>query len=143
VIRIDVINRQTALAINRHQLRRAVRTVLRGEAVTEGQIELAVVDDPTIRRLNGRYLQHDEPTDVLSFVLERSPTSLEGQIVVSTDRAKAAAPRVGWSPAEELLLYVIHGALHLVGYEDNGPRRRTEMRARESHYLSRLGFARR
>ena len=142
VIRIDVINRQTALAIDRHQLRRAVRTVLRGEAVAEAEIELAVVDDPAIRQLNDRYLHHDEATDVLSFLLERSATFLEGQVVVSADRAQAVAPQVGGSPAEELLLYAIHGTLHLVGYEDDTPRQRSKMQARERHYLSRLGLDR-
>lgn len=143
MIRIDIINRQTALAIDRRQLRRAVGMVLRGEAVGEAAIELAVVDDPAIRQLNDRYLHRDEATDVLSFLLERSASFLGGQIVVSADRAQAAAPQVGWSPAEELLLYAVHGALHLVGFEDRTPRQRGKMQARERHYLSRLGLERR
>ncbi len=142
MIRIHLVNRQTALAIDRRRLRRAVGLVLRGEAVSDAQIELAVVDDPAIRQLNDRYLRRDEATDVLSFVLERSAGFLEGQVVVSADRARAVAPQVGWSPAEELLLYAIHGALHLVGYEDRTPRQRTNMQARESHYLTRLGLDR-
>ncbi len=140
MIRIHLINRQTALAIDRRQLRRAVRMVLRGEAVDKAEVELAVVDDPAIRQLNDRYLRHDEATDVLSFLLERSAGFLEGQIVVSADRAQAVAPQVGWSPAEELLLYAVHGTLHLVGFEDRTARQQGKMQARERHYLSRLGL---
>ena len=68
------------------------------------------MDDRTIQQLNRQYLDHDEPTDVLSFLLEREAERLEGEIVVSRDTAACSAPAYGWTPADELLLYVIHGA---------------------------------
>ena len=66
-------------------------------------------------------LNHDWPTDVLSFVLEDDDGHLEGEVIISADTAAAAAAELGWPPAAEQLLYVIHGMLHLVGYRDKTP----------------------
>jgi len=138
VIRIDIANRQKTLPIDRRLLRRAVRTVLKDEGIAEAEISLAIVDDPTIRDLHRRYLGHDEPTDVISFVLERAEGRLEGEVIVSADTARTAAARYGWTPAEELLLYVIHGMLHLVGYRDDTPRQRVKMSALQQSYITRI-----
>ena len=105
------------------------------------KISVAVVDDPTIAELHQRYLDDPSPTDVLSFVLERSPKYLEGEIVVSADTAADLAPNYNWTAADELLLYVIHGALHLVGYDDTTPKKRTKMREKEKEYLARNRIA--
>ena len=141
MIRIDVADQQTAMAIDRRQLCRAVRLVLCDEAIAEGRISLAIVDDPTIRRLHRQYLGQDEATDVLSFTLERFAAALEGEVIASAETARRAARRFGWSPADELLLYVIHGTLHLVGQGDDSPAARARMRARERHYLAQFGLA--
>ena len=63
-------------------------------------------------------MNHDWPTDVLSFVLDDDDGHLEGEVIISADTAAAAAAEVGWPAAAEQLLYVIHGMLHLVGYRD-------------------------
>ena len=99
---------------------------------------MAVVDDATIARLHGKFLSDPQPTDVLSFLLERSAQTLEGEIVLSADAARANATRYRWTAAEELLLYAIHGALHLVGCDDATPRKRAVMRQREREYLARV-----
>jgi probable rRNA maturation factor len=88
-------------------------------------------------------LNHDYPTDVLSFLLERNDNRLEGEIIVSADTALSAAPRYGWSAGDELLLYVIHGALHLVGYDDQTPEAQAEMRRHEAAILARFGKSQR
>ena len=76
---------------------------------------------------------------MLSFLLERSAECLEGEVVVSADTAQAQRRGSRCTAQEELLLYVIHGALHLVGYDDTTPRKRAVMRKRERHYLSQSG----
>ena len=114
--------------------------MLTGEGVVAGEISIAIVDDPTIHDLNSRWLEHDEPTDVLSFVLEESEGYREGEIIVSADTALARAAEFGWIAASELLLYVVHGALHLAGYDDKQPADRERMRERERFYLSQLGI---
>lgn len=114
--------------------------ILEDEAVERAEISLAVVDDATIRRLNGEYLGRDETTDVLSFLLERDEGSLEGEVIVSAETARSTAPRFGWTADDELLLYVIHGILHLVGYDDATAGQRARMRRREAAYLARFGL---
>jgi probable rRNA maturation factor len=140
VIAIELANRQTGLPINEDRLSEAVRMILHDEAIGEAQISVAVVDDATIRALNRKYLGHDDPTDVLSFLLEQSEASLEGEVVVSAQTAHRAASRFGWSADDELLLYVIHGTLHLLGYDDRTPAQRAQMQAREKAFLARFGL---
>ena len=135
MISITITNRQKSLGIDRRRMRRAVQAVVRDAGIAEAQIGIAVVDDPTIAELHARYMNDRAPTDVLSFMLERSDQSLEGEIVVSADTAIASAPEYGVTAGEELLLYVIHGALHLVGYNDIAPRQRAIMRSQEKKYL--------
>lgn len=117
----------------------AVRDVLVSHGVDAALVSLAVVDDATIRDLNRRYLAHDRPTDVLSFRLDDGQQVLEGEIVVSATTARREAPFFGWSAEDELLLYIVHGALHLVGFDDAGPEDAAVMRRLESASLERLG----
>ena len=138
-ITVEIANRQTNLPLDDARLEEAVRMILEQEAITHAQISVAVVDDATICELNRKYLARDEPTDVLSFVLERSQDHLEGEVVVSAETAELAATWFNWPAQDELLLYVIHGTLHLVGYGDTTPERQTEMREWERLYLACFG----
>jgi probable rRNA maturation factor len=139
-IQVEINNEQSTLAVDEPRFTRAVTAILAGEGIAAGTVSLAVVDDPTIHDLNRRFLAHDYPTDVLSFVLESEAGYLEGEVIVSADTAAASAARFGWHAADELLLYVIHGTLHLVGYDDLEPELLTKMRERERHYLGLFGL---
>lgn len=138
-LNIAVTNRQTALRLNRRRIEDAVRSVL-AEKSLSGAISVAIVDDPTIAALNEQFLGHQGPTDVLSFVLEQGENSLEGEVVVSGPTAARAAIRVGWPAEHELVLYVLHGVLHLIGYDDATPGQRAVMRKQEREHLARLGI---
>jgi probable rRNA maturation factor len=140
-IRIEIANRQSALPLDRQLLRRAVRRVLRDAAVRKARISVAVVDDETIAGLNWQYLRHRGPADVLSFALDTGD-GLEGEVVVGAQTALRCAPQYGWLPHDELLLYVIHGTLHLVGHDDTRPALRAEMQKRETAVLAKLGITR-
>lgn len=137
---VSVANRQSRHAVNEPELVAAVQCVLNDSKFSSSNVSIAVVDDATIHELNRRYLEHDWPTDVLSFVLEEEGEHLEGEIIVSADTAAASAAEFGWSPAAELLLYVLHGALHLVGYCDKSPEEGRQMRTAEAHYLRQFGL---
>ena len=139
VITIQFANRH-AFPIDECRVREAVRMILEDASIREATVSVALVDDGTIQALNRQYLGHDDPTDVLSFVLERSEHGLEAEVVVSGDTAREAAARFGWSADDELLLYVIHGVLHLVGCDDQTPGERAQMRRRERTYLARFGL---
>jgi probable rRNA maturation factor len=137
---VSITNVQTAHPIENDRLEAVVRAILEGERIHSARVSVAIVDNPTIHRLNRDYLQHDEPTDVLSFVLEENEKTLDGEVVVSVDTAAATAARFGWATADELLLYVVHGTLHLLGYDDQSPDALSEMRERERHYLLAIGL---
>jgi probable rRNA maturation factor len=140
VIRIVIANLQTRLKLDRRRLREAVRTALAGEGVERASISLAVVDDRRMAELHERYLGEPTPTDVLSFLIDDSDGCLEGEIVLSAETAQVAAPRFGWAPEDELLLYAVHGALHLAGCDDATPAERARMRRLERACLARLGL---
>jgi probable rRNA maturation factor len=135
-----LIANETEAGADADRLEAAVRTALFGSMFEEGMISVAIVDDPTIHELNRQYLQHDYPTDVLSFTLESDPPRLVGEIIASIDTAAELATEAGWSAAEELVLYVVHGTLHLAGYEDKTPDAGAKMRAAELAVLRRLGI---
>jgi probable rRNA maturation factor len=138
---ISIATPQEIVAIDRARMRQAVRTVLAGEDVAHYEISLAFVDNPTIHRLNQRYLQHDEPTDVLSFPLgEPAASKLAGELVLGVEVAAEQAAVRGHDVQTELMLYVIHGLLHLCGYDDRDDAARAAMRQRERHYLRQLGL---
>jgi probable rRNA maturation factor len=139
--KIAVASPQEVVEIDRGRMRDIVRAVLAGEDVADAEISLAFVDNPTIHTLNKRYLNHDEPTDVLSFPLsEPGARRLAGELVIGAEVAVAQASERGHDVQSELALYVIHGMLHLCGYDDKSAAAEQEMRQRERHYLAALGL---
>lgn len=136
--------RQVDFAIDESSIRKVVSSILSDSGYTNGSISIAVVDDPTIHELNNRYLKHDYETDVLSFVLEFDDDRgwLEGEVIVSSDTATRLSAEYAWEPASELLLYIIHGTLHLTGMDDSTDELRREMQVQEAHYLSGIGLER-
>jgi probable rRNA maturation factor len=121
-------------------IRRAVRLTLRREGVTDAALSITVLDDAEIRRLNRHFLSHDWPTDVLSFDLSDPGRQLSGEIVVSAERAARVAKRRRADARAELLLYVVHGLLHLLGYDDLAPAPASRMHRRENEILTELGY---
>ena len=141
MLRVSIASPQEIVPIERATLRQIARAVLEGEEIGEAEISLAFVDNRTIHQLNMRYLQHDEPTDVLTFPLsESSARKLTGEIVIGAEVALAAAQVHGHEVQAELALYVIHGILHLCGYGDKAAAEAIEMHERERHYLRQLGL---
>jgi probable rRNA maturation factor len=103
-----------------------------GLVLPDRDVVVALVDDRTIARLHARYLGDPAPTDVLSFP--------HGEIVVSADTARREARARGIDPVHELVLYVVHGALHLAGYRDGKAKDRARMRRAERRALAALGL---
>ncbi|GIW95613.1 MAG: hypothetical protein KatS3mg110_3654 [Pirellulaceae bacterium] len=126
--------------LDRRRVRRVVGTIMADAGVQYGELSLAVVDDAQMYQLNSRYLEHNYTTDVLSFRLDEGqhPGWLDGEVIACGDTARREAERIGWGVADELLLYFIHGCLHLVGYEDADPAQRRRMRRAECYYLGQV-----
>lgn len=148
---IDIANEQSFLEVDEECLRDVVRLMLSEEQVVKARISLALVDNSTIRELNARHLRHDHETDVLSFLLECSPRDsqhklrgfgkrIDGEVIVSTEKAVESAGAFGWSPLEEAMLYTVHGVLHLLGYDDTTDAERRIMRGRERAILKHWGL---
>jgi probable rRNA maturation factor len=140
-ITVEVSDTQSHLPVDPSELERVVRGALAAEGVHCGSISVAVVDDATIRVINRRHLDHDCPTDVISFVLsDPDDPELSGELVVSAEMAAATAKEAGVSPRDELALYVVHGLLHLCGHDDTTDVARRAMRRREGEILAGLGL---
>jgi len=139
--KISIHSPQELVPLDRGRLRDIARIVLAGETVKEFEISLAFVDNPTIHRLNKQYLNHDEPTDVLTFPYSgTSAKKLEGELIIGVEVAREQAQRRGHEEQAELALYVIHGLLHLCGYDDHTALGAARMRTKERHYLQELGL---
>jgi probable rRNA maturation factor len=138
MLSIEICDDQNLLPVNEDHLRRAAEAVLVEANFHMGVLSIAVVDDQTIHALNRQFLQHDYPTDVLSFVLEQDDGRIEGEVIVSAETAARSARQYGWSADAELLLYVIHGTLHLVGHDDQDDAAREVMREAERRHLARF-----
>jgi probable rRNA maturation factor len=123
------------------QLKDAARAVFEGEGVAACKVTLAFVDNSHIHRLNKQFLQHDEPTDVLTFpYTDAKAKTLEGEVAIGYEVAKEYAADRGHDANLELLLYVVHGCLHLCGYDDTDDAGAAEMRKKEREYLTKLGL---
>jgi len=139
--RISIASPQELVPIDRGQMREIVRAVLCEEGISEAEISLAFVDNPAIHQLNKRYLGHDEPTDVLSFPMsDPGSKRLTGELVIGAELAKIEAESRGHDVQAELALYVIHGLLHLCGYDDKSPSDAQKIRERERYYLRLLSL---
>jgi probable rRNA maturation factor len=131
-------------AVNKPRLKKAVRAILEDAGIRSAEISIGIVSDERMHELNRQFLEHDYPTDVLSFVLahDKKRKSLEGEIIASSEYAAREAVGYGWMMNDELLLYVIHGCLHLVGYDDTTARAKKEMTEAETKYLRQFGVER-
>ena len=134
-----VTNRQRRVPVSVSRLKRAAGRALAAVGRPEGEVEIDVVDDPEIRRLNHRFRGIRRRTDVLAFPLEIPDAPLVGQIVISADTAQRQARRVGVPLGTELELLVTHGILHLVGYDDRDPVEADLMHRRERSILGATG----
>lgn len=103
------------------------------EEGTRGDVSIVLVDDPTIARLNLRYHHRRGPTDVLSFPFYHE--ELLGDVYISLDTARRQAKEYGHNLTREVRLLLIHGILHLCGYDDQDRESVKRMRARENYYL--------
>ena len=139
-VQVDIADQQNHITVRPRRLRRVVRRTLAREGVRQARISLAFVGDSAIRRLNRRFLSRNPATDVLSFPLSEDGGALAGEIVVSSQTAQRESRRRGTPPEGELLLYVVHGLLHLVGYDDRRRQDAQAMHRREEGVLTEFGF---
>jgi probable rRNA maturation factor len=123
------------------QIRQAVELALRRHACGRAALGIALMDDAGIAELNERHLGRPGPTDVLSYNLgQEDGDVLDGQIAVSAETARREAERRGHPFEAEVLLYCLHGTLHLLGYDDADTAQAERMHQMEDELLGQLGF---
>lgn len=111
--------------------------------VTSGSLSVTLIDDPEMARLHGEYCDDPTTTDVLTFDLnvpDQAEGHIEGDLVVCREEAERQAATRGHDARTELLLYAIHGLLHLLGEDDRDPESFERMHRREDELFSALGF---
>ena len=135
---VTVANRQRRVALRPARLARAARVALASVGRAGSDVEVLVVGDDEICRLNAAWRGVRRRTDVLAFPLEvpGGPSPLVGQIVISADTARRQARRLRIPLPLELDLLVTHGVLHLVGYDDRDPVEAALMHGRERQILA-------
>ncbi|MDR0326703.1 MAG: rRNA maturation RNase YbeY [Planctomycetaceae bacterium] len=141
-ILLEVLDEQDELAVDLEKVRTVCELILAEGAIVSGKINVVLVNSDTIQQYNRDFLQHDYPTDTISFPTEdrRSEGYLEGEVLVCTEVAKERSEEFGWTAEEELLLYIVHGMLHLIGFDDDTPEQQTAMQEKERYYLATLGI---
>jgi len=139
---LEILNEQEEIPIEEERIRCVCEKILADARIMSGRLGVVIVDNETIHHLNKDFLQHDYPTDVISFQVESEPESghLEGEVIASAEMAQNRAPEFGWSVKEELILYIIHGLLHLVGFDDRTAEDSKIIREKERYYLRHAGF---
>ena len=142
MIRVHISNRQKTIPVDRPTIRRLVRLAGRGRW-DGASVSVAVVGQEEMAAINRRFTERDADTDVLAFPLQDDNLpgeNLVGEIVVCASRAELESRARGTTAEEELFLYVVHGAAHLLGYDDHSPSERRRMYAYEEDILRQVGI---
>jgi probable rRNA maturation factor len=137
MIQVAVSNRQRSVRVSTARAKRNARRVLLEMGFVKAELSLAFVDDGEMRLLNATYRRANEATDVLAFAMGEGRFSsvnphVLGDVVISTETAAFQAKKGGRNLSEELDVLLVHGILHLIGYDhERSPSEARVMRAKE------------
>jgi probable rRNA maturation factor len=145
---LAILNRQRRLPVNTRQLCRLALEILNVMGAEEFELGVTLVDARSMAKINGDFLGHDGPTDVITFDYSNSRRAgrpgrvvgrLHGEIVICGDVVREHARRFDVAWQAELARYVIHGLLHLLGYDDTAALARRRMKREEQRLLDAVG----
>ena len=145
--KIEITDLQDHVRLDRKQVLQLIRRVIKEEGRSTKSLSIVLTDNRHLRDLNRQYLGHDFHTDVISFPLEDPEWSngsanggLNGEIIASAELAVQRARSLHGDPRAELMLYIVHGLLHLMGYDDRTPHDAKRMHDREDELLEGFGL---
>jgi rRNA maturation RNase YbeY len=120
---------------NKRKISQGLKSVADREGKQIGNLSYVFVSDEKILEINNWFLQHDYYTDIITFD-DSSENTISGEMYISIDTVRTNAEEYQTDFAEELLRVMIHGVLHLCGYDDKTEKDRQQMRAAETKYLN-------
>ncbi|GAB4376576.1 MAG: rRNA maturation RNase YbeY [Calditrichia bacterium] len=121
--------------IDENRYKQLIHTVQSVEEIPLKSLAVIFVDDEYLRNLHREYLNDDSYTDVMTFNLGEA-AEIEGEIYISPERVKINAEKYRVQISDELARVIVHGLLHLKGYDDQTPRDRRQMRSKEDEILN-------
>jgi len=123
------------LPISRSSIQALVSQVLTEEGTLLNNLDLNFVDSYRMRKINKNFLNHNYDTDVITFAYENDKDKLEGEIFISPEKVKKNAKFYYVSNVQELKRVIIHGCLHLAGYNDKTRKQKELIKNKENFYL--------
>ncbi len=130
------VNNKTRSRIDLTLVKRVVQKILKYYNIRKGEVSIAFVGDQIIRGLNKRYRGVDKVTDVLAFSGQES--SFLGEVIINYAQVKRQAKHYSKSIKQELVFVLIHGLLHLLGYQDKTEKGRREMEELGKRFIGKL-----
>ena len=127
---------QVEHTIDTSPLKKWLNRVMVSLGVSNFAITYVLVSDEALLEINRKYLDHDYYTDIVTFDMSDTEETVEGDLFVSLDRIKDNASNLSVSFDTELKRVLVHGVLHLVGYDDKDEKHQAEMRKKEDELLS-------
>jgi probable rRNA maturation factor len=131
---VEIAQRGTGKKLSTRKFKKIALTILELAAEKNAELSVALIGNVEMRKLNAKYRKKDYPTDVLSFPVEGimpEETRLLGDVIISVDKAIEQAQARGHSSEQELITLLIHGVVHLLGYDH-------ERSARDARAMGRL-----
>ena len=127
------VNNLTGFSIDKNIIKRVIRRVLRGERKKISELSVAFIGEKRMKELNKKYRRKNRETDVLSF-----PGEKEGEVIICPSVVKKNAKNFGSSFKSELVRILIHGILHLLGYDhEKSKKEAIKMEKKQAYYLAR------
>lgn len=108
--------------------------VIRKSGFKPGDLKFIITNDEEIKKINKEFLGHDYPTDVISFRINEGK-EIEGEIYISIDTVKCNSKIYGSTVDKELLRVMIHGVLHLIGFNDENNKNKRKMKEEEDFWI--------
>ncbi len=147
-MKVLISNEQNLVQINEENILALAKNIMQEEKFEENsELSLVFCDDLAIKDLNKQFRNKDEPTDVLSFPLPRNEfkgfkpaTILVGDVVISVETAARQAKEMGHELMDEITLLLIHGLLHLAGYDHINAQDKEKMLHRELKLYKKFSF---
>jgi rRNA maturation RNase YbeY len=126
--------------INQEYTSQQIIQLIREESKESGDISVIFCSDEYLLEMNKKHLNHDYYTDIITFNYVEGKL-ISGDLFISTDRIKENANKFRVSFHEELYRVILHGVLHLIGYNDKTEEQKKVMREKENYYLQKIKFS--